>query len=149
MSKVGVLDSFRSTDVSRLRFHPSMSTPWSNDHVGTLGVIWEWLRGAGAYPVSVSICSCSTNVCRCGFDTAVSTPWSVDLPATFGVVSGWLHSLGTSTVSHFALLRLADTHAILILPCRRRRLTAPYGWFGHWKSGLDDTGEFPSLVLRV
>ena len=65
MSKVGVLDSFRSTDVS-----------------------------------------------RCGFDTAASTPWSVDLPAMFGVVSGWLRGLGTSVVSRFALLHLADTHAL-------------------------------------
>ena len=65
-----------------------------------------------AYPVSVSVCSRLTNVCRCRFDTATSTPWSVDLPAMFGVVSVWLHGLGTSTVSCFALLHLADTHAL-------------------------------------
>ena len=51
-SKVSVLDLFRLINVSRSCFDPSASTPWSNDHVGTLGVISRWLRESGTYVVS-------------------------------------------------------------------------------------------------
>ena len=52
MSKVSVLDLFRLINVSRSCFDPSALMPWSNDHVGTLGVISRWLRESGTYAVS-------------------------------------------------------------------------------------------------
>ena len=93
--------------------------PWSNDHVGMLGVIWEWLHGAGAYPVSVSIFWCcfvidmlDLDLYRSDFNLIALTAGSMDPIGTFRVVYRWLHHSGTFLVSHFRCFKLADFYRL-------------------------------------
>ena len=108
-SKVSAFDFFHSTNISRLRFHPSTSMSGSNDPTGTSQKVSAWLRGAGTHPVRHFIIlrlfvvdTLDLDLYRFNLDSSGSTAQSIDLQATPRRVSAWLSGLGTSLVSGFA-----------------------------------------------
>ncbi|KIM50027.1 hypothetical protein SCLCIDRAFT_34755 [Scleroderma citrinum Foug A] len=55
VSKVGVLDFFRLTNISRFEFDAAALTPGSNDPIGMSGGVSKLLRSVGTYPVRSSV----------------------------------------------------------------------------------------------
>ena len=104
MSKVGVLNFFRLTNISRFEFDAAALTPGSNDPIGMSGGVSKLLRSVGTYPVSVFVFLCWIDLYRFDLQFSTSTDWSVDVPVTSGVVLWWLCYAGAFQVSRFDFL---------------------------------------------
>ena len=101
-------------DLERYRYnlHPAVSTPGSNDPIGSFWVVSAWLHDSTASQVSISVHFHPINVSRYNFDSTALTPGSNDPICTYGVSLGWLRKSGTSVVSDFVFSRLIDANAL-------------------------------------
>ena len=61
MSKVGVLNLWRSTNVYRLDFDTAVLTPGPMDPMELFGVVWRWLHESDMSAVSDFVFSCLLN----------------------------------------------------------------------------------------
>ena len=83
-------------DIYRCGLDPSVSMPWSNDHVGLFGVDYRWLCNASAYLVSCFDFLHLIDLYSFDLDPAASMPGSIDPIGTSRTIYGWLHNLGRS-----------------------------------------------------
>ena len=155
MSKVGVLDLWRSTNIYRWDFDTATLTPGPMDPMESFGNVSEWLHCTGAFQVSRFDFLCyfvidTLDLYRLDLDAAASTPGSIDPIGMFWIVSVWLHGLDVFWVSHFDFYHLLMfIVSNLILLRRRCHLMGPYERYVGRIGGIDDTGEFQFRLLRL